>query len=156
MKKLSVPAGKRLIGMFLCLLLVSYLAMATYFWSTQEQAIFKPAGVIAATPADLIPPLPYEYVEIPAAQSAVHAYWLPAQRDGPVALYLHGQNATIGKNLEHAQCLSQLGCHVLVIDYRGFGATFGTMTPSESSVYEDAEVAWNHLTTTRGFAPEQI
>jgi pimeloyl-ACP methyl ester carboxylesterase len=51
---------------------------------------------------------------------------------------------------------NQLGCNVLVIDYRGYGATFGTITPTESSVYHDAEVAWNYLTETRGIAPERI
>lgn len=133
-----------------------YLALVVYLWGTQEQAIFKPMESIPQTPADLDPPLSFESVEIPCGESAIHAFWLPADDHAPAALYLHGQDATIGKNLEHAQCLNQLGCHVLVIDYRGFGATFGSLIPSESSVYDDAETAWDHLTTGRGFPPERI
>lgn len=147
---------KRLIRTVLGLLLAFYLVVGTFFWATQENAIFKPLEQIAETPADLDPPLKYESVEIPTGQSAVHGYWLPAGDNTPVAIYLHGQDATIGKNLHHAQCLNEVGCNVLVIDYRGYGATFDTMTPTESSVYQDAEVAWNYLTQTRRIAPERI
>lgn len=141
---------------FLGTLVAAYFVVGFYFWSTQDQAIFKPLRAVAATPADLDPPLPYEDVEIPADQSSIHGFWLPASDDAPVALYLHGQDSTIGKNLEHPRCLNQLGCSVFVVDYRGFGETYGTMTPTESSVYEDAETAWDYLTTTRGLAPECI
>lgn len=137
-------------------LVVAYLAMGLYFWGTQEQAIFKPLQQIAQTPADLDPPLKFDAVEIPTQQSAIHGYWLPTDKNAPVALYLHGQDATVGKNLDHAQCLNQLGCNVLVIDYRGYGATFGTLTPSESSVNHDAGVAWTYLTETLGIAAERI
>ena len=129
----------------------SYMAVAAYFWSIQDYKIFMPLKTIERTPA-----VRFEAVEIPTSQSAVHGFWLPETDEAPVALYLHGQDANIGKNLDHAECLHQLGCNVLVIDYRGFGETHGTVTPSESSVYHDADAAWDYLTTTRGFAPERI
>lgn len=147
---------KRVIWSLIGLLIASYLGTGTYFWATQDDAIFKPRKQIKATPAELDPPLEYEYVKIPTEQSAIHGYWLPGASNAPTVLYLHGQDVTIGNNLHHAQCLNQLGCNVLVIDYRGYGATFGSMTPSESSVHQDAEVAWSYLTSDRSIAPEQI
>ena len=51
--------------------------------------------------------------------------------NAPTFLYLHGQDATIGKNLEHTQRLHQMGFNVLLIDYRGFGESFGKQQPSE-------------------------
>lgn len=156
MKRESAKPRRSRVRVVLGLLATSYLAMGFYFWSTQDEAILKPLQRVAQTPADLEPPLKYEQVMFSSEQSAVHGYWLPADGSETVALYLHGQDATIGKNLHHAECLHQMGCSVLVVDYRGYGATFGEIAPSESSVNHDAEVAWNYLTTTRGIAPDQI
>jgi pimeloyl-ACP methyl ester carboxylesterase len=102
--------------------------------------------------------LSYEELKIPNDQSAIpiHGYWLPASDEAPVALYLHGQEVTRHNNLHHAKCLNDLGCNVLVIDYRGYGETFGKMNPTEESVRHDAEVAWDYLTGTLEFAPERI
>jgi uncharacterized protein len=69
---------------------------------------------------------------------------------------LHGQETTIGKCLDDLQCLHELGCHVLAIDYRGYGETHGSFIPSEASVCEDAEVAWNFLVQQRKFSPRQV
>ncbi len=130
--------------------------MGICFWGTQEEAFRKAMQQIAETPAEFEPPMSYENVEISTEQAAIHRFWLPARSTAPVAIYLHGQDAIIGKNLYHGQCLSKLGCSVLVIDDRGCEATFGAMTLAKTSVSHDAEIAWTCLTKTRGIAPEQI
>lgn len=124
----------------------------------QDIQILKPRPVTSAdrTPSNLVPPLRFEEVVISTGQLALHGYWLPASEGAPVVLYLHGQDATIGKNLHHAESLQGMGCHVLVIDYRGYGKSYKDMTPSESSVCEDAKTAWDYLLMQRGFPPEQI
>lgn len=66
--------------------------------------------------------------------------------DTPVLLYLHGQDATRGKHLDHTERFRQLGLNVLAIDYRGFAETYGEETPREATVYEDAEAALEYLT----------
>lgn len=166
----KVGASKRRLLIALAILAAAYFVVGFYFWSTQDRAILKPIREIAQTPADLQPPLDYEPVEFAVQAVSVHAYWLPAPDDGldngtdngpelddaPVALYLHGQDGTIGKYLDHAQCLHRLGCHVLVIDYRGYGKTYGAYAPSEASLYEDADAAWDYLTNIRGYSPKQI
>src|SRR4028119_451086 len=68
---------------------------------------------------------------------------------GGVVLYLHGNGSNVGANVEHAHRFHQLGLSVLAIDYRGYGKSQGDF-PSESQVYEDAQIAWDYLVKQRG------
>ncbi len=153
---------KRWLVGLVALLTLLYAGACFYFWATQDQKIFAPLKKIATDPDRM--GLLYTAAQVPVSTSGqpdlLDGYWVPAEADNedtaPVVLYLHGQDANIGKNLEHTYRLHQLGCHVLVIDYRGYGKSFGDFSPSESSVYEDAEAAWQYLTVKRGFAPERI
>ncbi len=154
---------KRPVWVLVGLMLTSYLVIGAYFWGTQDQKIFAPLETIAQTPGDLNPPLAFQRIKIPVEEgqdeALVHGFWVPASasdRDLPTVLYLHGQDATIGKNLGHTESLHQLGCNVLVIDYRGFGQSFGTMYPSEASVYQDAEAGWNYLVKARRIDPRRV
>ncbi|MDX1926616.1 MAG: alpha/beta hydrolase [Pirellulaceae bacterium] len=144
-------------------LIAAYLGMFAYTCYTQDERIFKPVSVElskAARPKDFHEPpdLGLEDREILTEPSAVpmNALWLHASDQAPVALYLHGQEVTRHNNLHHARCLNELGCNVLVIDYRGYGETFGKKKPTEESVCHDAEVAWNYLTGTLKIPPERI
>ncbi|MEG4998203.1 alpha/beta hydrolase [Microcoleus sp. B4-D4] len=74
---------------------------------------------------------------------------------GGVVLYLHGNGSTLGSTVEHANRFHQLGVSVFAIDYRGYGKSQGDF-PSESGVYEDAELAWDYLVKQRGIHPNQI
>ncbi|UVM53417.1 alpha/beta hydrolase [Pseudomonas sp. B21-012] len=75
----------------------------------------------------------------------IHAWWWPAKRpDAPAILYLHGVRWNLTGQLFRIQQLHNLGYSVLAIDYRGFGQSRGGL-PSEASVYEDAQVAWERL-----------
>jgi pimeloyl-ACP methyl ester carboxylesterase len=70
-------------------------------------------------------------------------------------LYLHGNGSNVGANVEHANRFHRLGLSVFVIDYRGYGKSQGDF-PSESQVYEDAQLAWDYLVKQRGVNPNQI
>jgi uncharacterized protein len=74
---------------------------------------------------------------------------------GGVVLYLHGNGLNVGANVEHANRFHRLGLSVFLIDYRGYGKSQGEF-PTESQVYEDAELAWNYLVKQRGINPKQI
>ena len=74
---------------------------------------------------------------------------------GGVVLYLHGNGSNVGANVEHANRFHQLGLSVFAIDYRGYGKSQGDF-PSESQVYEDAQLAWDYLVKQRGVNPNQI
>ncbi|WP_242728661.1 alpha/beta fold hydrolase [Microcoleus vaginatus] len=74
---------------------------------------------------------------------------------GRVVLYLHGNASNVGANVEHAYRFHRLGLSVFVMDYRGYGKSQGDF-PSESQVYEDAQLAWDYLVKQRGINPNQI
>jgi len=75
----------------------------------------------------------------------LHAWWWPAaQKNAPTALYLHGTRWNLTAQVRRITELRNLGFSVLAIDYRGFGDSPGGL-PSEASVYEDSQVAWQRL-----------
>jgi len=75
----------------------------------------------------------------------IHAWWWPAERaDAPAILYLHGVRWNLTGQLFRIEQLRAAGYSVLAIDYRGFGQSHGDL-PSESTVYEDARVAWERF-----------
>lgn len=76
----------------------------------------------------------------------IHAWWWPAAEAGaPAALYFHGSRWDLTGQLFRIEQLHAFGFSVLAIDYRGFGKSSGEL-PSEASVYEDAQVAWDRFT----------
>jgi fermentation-respiration switch protein FrsA (DUF1100 family) len=84
---------------------------------------------------------------VPSAhgRDSLHAWWWPAaSRTAPAVLYLHGSRWNLTGQLFRIQQLREFGFSVLAIDYRGFGKSRG-QTPSETTVYEDAHVAWQRL-----------
>ncbi len=136
-----------------------YLAACGYIRVNQIKVTFKPQSIIYTN--HLRMGMEYEPVCIPVGsgpeKGELHGFWVPSTiPDAPAMLYLHGNDATIGKNLEHTERLHQLGYNVLLIDYRGFGKSFGTTQPGESKVYEDAEAAWEFLLEEKSFKPSQI
>ena len=139
---------RRWLGAVGLLLLVGYLGACGYLWATQRQAIFEPAGEFQTTPARM--GLPHEDVRIPVGQDEIGGWWIAAENvAAPTVLYLHGNYRNRGYNLDHVARLHDMGCNVLVIDYRGYGDS-SAVGPTEQGVYADAEAAWQYLLETRG------
>lgn len=132
----------------LFLLVLAYLGACGYLWATQRQAIFEPSSAFQTTPARL--GLPHEDVHIPLGRDEIAGWWIPAEHaEAPTVLYLHGNFLNRSYNLDHVARLHELGCNVLVVDYRGYGDS-SAVGPTESGVYEDADAAWRYLLGTRG------
>jgi uncharacterized protein len=79
-----------------------------------------------------------------AKRQTIHAWWWPAGKDAPAALYLHGSRWNLTGQLFRIRELHDLGFSVFAIDYRGFGRSEGDL-PSERAVYEDARIGWNAM-----------
>jgi uncharacterized protein len=135
-----------------------YVGACAYVWATQVEQIFKPQATLQSTPARV--GLVCDEAVIPLGngreEGTLSGFWVPADSaNAPAFLYLHGNDATIGKNLDHARQLHELGYHVLLAEYRGFGKDFAAGPPSEAKVYADAEAAWRYLIRVRGVKPQQ-
>lgn len=146
-------------------LAIGYSAVCLFLFAAQGKFIFFPARAIETTPKDF--QLGYQDVVLPipiktGAAETVHGWWIPAlersvnrRESGKVLLYLHGNGLNVGANVEHANRFHRLGLSVFLIDYRGYGKSQGDF-PSESRVYEDAQLAWDYLVKQRGIKPSQI
>jgi alpha-beta hydrolase superfamily lysophospholipase len=85
----------------------------------------------------------------------IHVWWIAAQPDAKVLLYLHGNGINMGAAVANAHQFHQLGFSVLLIDYRGYGRSEGSF-PTETRVYQDAVTAWDYLVKQRQIQPSQI
>ncbi len=152
---------KRFIGL-VGVAAIAYVATCIGIRYGQNRLIFVPSPEMGVTPNDL--GLSYQDVWLPIKTAGkverLHGWWMPAPKPAPkdekgVLLYLHGNGLNISANVDQAKRLQQMGLSVLLIDYRGYGRSEGGF-PTETSVYEDAETAWNYLTQKRGIDPGQI
>ena len=135
-----------------------YLLIGLALWSQQKKFIFFPTPQIEATPNAF--GAQFEDVHIPVTDGkesgTLDAWWLAGPNPtGKVILYLHGNAVNIGANAEQAARLNRFGYSVLLPDYRGYGKSTGG-SPSEHSVYVDAEAAWDYLKNTRRVPPKAV
>ncbi len=156
-------------------LAVLYASACLFLFFRQNRFMFFPSREISAIPTDL--EMDYQEVWLPVisaeskqefATEKVHGWWIPAPAQdrirsedritlekGLVLLYLHGNGDNISENLGHSQRFHKMGFSLLIADYRGYGLSQGDF-PTESTVYQDVETAWNYLVNQRGIPPEKI
>lgn len=160
MNKLQLPLPLLLrvilsLGVFVA---IAYIATCIFLFFQQTRFIFFPSPVIQTTPEFVN--LGYQEVWLPVPASSgkverMHGWWIPAQPDTKVLLYLHGNGINIGASVESAYRFHQLGFSVLLMDYRGYGRSEGGF-PTEARVYSDAATAWDYLVKERQIKPSQI
>ena len=73
---------------------------------------------------------------------------------GWVVLYFSGNAGHRGYRTLECETFTQLGCHVFIFDYRGYGENPGS--PSEERLAADARAVWKYTTETRGVAPPRV
>lgn len=84
----------------------------------------------------------------------LHGWFIPSDSGQFVLLWCHGNAGNITHRLDNIKKLLPLGLSVFIFDYRGYGKSEGT--PSEEGLYLDAVAAYDHLTSAKGIAPENI
>ena len=139
--------------------LTGYLVAGAALWAYQRHLVFEPAREMRATPADFSFPVLDTRFAVPAAPNAaphLHGWWIGAGRaDANVVLYLHGNDGNVSTSMPEIAPLRALGYAVFLIDYRGYGQSDGAF-PSERTVYEDAEAAWQHLVADKRIDPRRL
>lgn len=137
---------------------IAYTSACLSLLVRQNRFIFLPSPRVEITPEQFN--LRYQNVWLPVMAKSgkveqIHGWWIPAQPEAGVMLYLHGNGINIGANVTQANHFHQLGFSVLLIDYRGYGRSDGEF-PTESTVYQDAQIAWNYLVRERQVNPKRI
>ncbi len=89
---------------------------------------FYPDQQVYITPDRLELDYDNVWIETPDGQT-LHAWWLPAQDDPKGHVYfLHGNAQNISSHILNVAWLPEAGYNVLLLDYRGYGQSTGTMT----------------------------
>lgn len=160
MIEVSLSLLLRLLSALVGGLAIAYIFACLFLSLRQNRFIFRPRIIIRTTPAAFN--LNYQDVWLPVTTasgqtSQIHGWWVPASAtsEAPVWLFLHGNGSNVGDEVKRAFWFHQLGFSSLLIDYRRYGRSPGNF-PTESSVYEDVEAAWNYLTQLRQIPPEKI
>jgi pimeloyl-ACP methyl ester carboxylesterase len=142
------------LGKFLA---IAYLAICVVLFFAQSRLIFVPSSQDYKNLAALN--LPYQEVWLPVSikngkVKRIHGWWIPHDRPLATLLYLHGNGGNISVEVK-AKRFYEMGFSVLLIDYRGYGRSQGSF-PSEKTVYQDAQVAWDYLVKERQISPQKI
>jgi fermentation-respiration switch protein FrsA (DUF1100 family) len=148
------PRPVRVLLALLALVVVGYAAVVLWLITQEGRLVFQAGRTLAAGR----PAFPYEQIDLPRADGARQFAWVMRgdSDDGPWALYLHGNAATIASNINisHYRQLRRVGLNVLAPEYRGFGGLDGP--PTEAALGTDARAAYDYLRGTRGIAPSRI
>lgn len=86
--------------------------------------------------------------------TASYTPFLPADDHRPLILYFPGNGGHRGYRAKEIRQFTELGCHVLYFDYRGYAENAGT--PGEADFARDAHGAWEFATGELGVPPERI
>lgn len=106
------------------------------------------------TPGDL--GLAYEDVTLRADDGTLlHAWWLPASaRACGSVLFLHGNAENISTHIASVYWMPAQGFNVMLLDYRGYGASEGT--PSLPGLQADIAAALRHLVARPGIDSDAL
>jgi hypothetical protein len=141
-------------------LLCGYLTLCLLFYQGQWQLVLHPTRT-SASPAS-IAGTPYELIRFGPDESAtpqLTGWWIPAtpgSRYAPITiLFLPDGNGSLANSIPTLANLHNLGLNVFAFDYRGYGQS-APARPSQQSMTQDADSAWQYLTATRAISAQRI
>lgn len=84
----------------------------------------------------------------------LHGWWAPVENANRTILWFHGNAGNLSHRYQDVRMLHDLGCQVLIIDYRGYGKSDGS--PSEDGLYRDGIAAYQFLTDQKNIPADDI
>lgn len=134
----------------------AYALILVYMFFAQHRLLFLadyPSRALGPGPDSI--GLAYETVDIVTEDHVLlNGWFIPAERSRGVILFFHGNAGNISHRLDSLKIFHDLHLSTLIIDYRGYGASEGTV--SEAGTYRDADAAWRYLTEERGVPSGRI
>src|SRR5438270_4488268 len=141
-------------------LLCGYLTFCLLFYQGQWQFVLHPTRT-SASPAS-IAGIPYELVRFGPDESAtpqLTGWWIPAASGSRFSsitiLFLPDGNGSLVNSIPTLASLHNLGLNVFAFDYRSYGQS-APARPSQQSMTQDTDSAWQYLTATRAIPPQDI
>jgi pimeloyl-ACP methyl ester carboxylesterase len=141
-------------------LLCGYLTLCLLFYQGQWQLVLHPSRT-SASPVS-IAGIPYELIRFGPDESAnpqLAGWWIPATPGSRYAsitiLFLPDGNGSLVNCIPTLASLHNLGLNVFAFDYRGYGQS-APARPSQQSMTQDTDSAWQYLTATRAISPQRI
>ncbi|MBU4376487.1 MAG: alpha/beta hydrolase [Candidatus Omnitrophica bacterium] len=119
----------------------------------ERHSIYFPMKDVIGNPASV--GLAYEEVYFDTSDNKrLNGWYIPNSKAKFTIIFCHGNAGNISHRLEKILIFYNLGLNIFVFDYRGYGKSEGA--PSESGLYEDADAAYNYLTTERRISKDDI
>lgn len=150
-----MAAVRRMLLHVLVAVVAAYAALLLLLWLTQDRLIYFPQVGGSALPTPARVKLPFQDVRIATEDGeTLAAWWVPAGPMRGAVLLLHGNAGSIADRIDYLPHFNAMGYAVLLVDYRGYGASTGK--PSERGTYLDAHAAWRWLTAQPDLRPGDI
>lgn len=130
------------------------LLVTTLLLSGCTGVFFQPMQPWLRTPETV--GLTYEDLRLPTTDGlTLSAWFLPSRPPAKgTILFLHGNAQNISTHLASVYWLPERGFNVLLLDYRGYGASQGL--PSVAGAQEDIDSAMRYLIARRDLDPKRI
>jgi fermentation-respiration switch protein FrsA (DUF1100 family) len=139
--------------LFVGVLLVTYLALATMLYFMQPKFLYSPEREVSSTPAEL--GLDFENVVFKSADGLNLAGWyVSVENPKFTLLFCHGNGGNIAHRLDSLNIFHNLGLNCFIFDYRGYGDSQDK--PSEEGTYLDAMAAYKWLIEDKKTPAENI
>jgi len=134
------------------ILLAVLIGFALLLAASESRFLYYPQRRLDSSPKDWN--LEAEELAVDTEDGARLRGWWIRGRGETVLVYFHGNAGNASHRLERTRDLVRdLGLDVVLVDYRGYGASSGT--PSEAGLYRDAD-AIVRAVEKRGIGPERL
>ena len=141
---------------WLAAILLLWAGVCAWYYLRQESMAFFPSKLPATHEFEFDRDFEAHRIEV-APGVSLSALLFRSQSPEPdrrrAVLYLHGNAGDLQSWGTHADLYLDQGYDFLVIDYRGYGLSDGSIT-SEAELHADVQAAWDWLAA--GYAPESI
>lgn len=140
--------------LFPAAILAVWVLICAWYYFQQESVIFHPSSLPAAHEFEFERPFEEHRIEVaPGVELSALLFPAEAESERRAVLYLHGNAGDLQAWGWHAGLYVNAGHDFLVVDYRGYGKSDGSID-GEEQLHADVEKVWSWL--TERYEPGQI